>query len=75
MPAYTKLGLANMLGEGTELDPVLAYMWLDLARSKGDRQAAEAIAKLELDMTPEEVEEGRSLAARRRAEGGGGERF
>jgi len=72
--SLTKLGIANLLGEGVPLDPVRAYMWLALAALHGDTAGESSLLALEQELSPEQLAEARKLATEWRARHGGAAR-
>jgi TPR repeat protein len=72
--SLTKLGIANLLGEGVPLDPVRAYMWLALAARSGDTAGESSLLQLEQELSQEQLAEARGLAIQWRARHGGAAR-
>jgi TPR repeat protein len=60
--AQRMLGRMYEEGEGVRRDYVLAYMWLDLSATGGNRQAREARDKLAQKMSPDQIAKGQRLA-------------
>lgn len=56
------LGLMYYKGEGVPKNLVQAYKWASLAASQDLDQAIQALAMLERELTPTQIEEGRHLA-------------
>ena len=55
------LGFLYARGEGVRRDLVRAYLWFSLAARQGDGIAADALTGLARRMSPEQVDEARSL--------------
>jgi TPR repeat protein len=60
--AQSNLGFMYLYGRGVSRDYVSAYMWLDLAASRGDTSARLARDLLAAKMTPVQVAEAQTMA-------------
>jgi TPR repeat protein len=56
------LGVMYMIGEGVPEDPVLAYMWFNLAAAQGNETAQSNKAQAESRMTREQIAEAQRLS-------------
>lgn len=61
--AFNNLGIAYRDGKGVEKDPVEAYKWLAIAAGRKHRLATTNIEKLEPQLLPAQIEEGKRRAA------------
>jgi TPR repeat protein len=68
--AQVVLGLLYTAGLETRRDPVEAYKWFLLAAEQRHPSAGALIEQLELELTPEQIERGRRLAAEWRPRAG-----
>ncbi|MCA9469753.1 MAG: sel1 repeat family protein, partial [Nitrospira sp.] len=60
--AQNHLGLMYYKGEGVESDKVKAYKWAYLAAQQGLDPAIQALAMLEQELSPAQIQEGQALA-------------
>ena len=72
MLAQAKMGMAYLLGEGVEADPVRSYMWLELSSTAGSENAKLAFESVAGILTEDQKVEGRKLADQWRADHAGG---
>lgn len=61
--AQFNLGVMYALGESVVPDNVQAYAWFSVAKTAGNPRAQEALNSLEKQMTPEQIAQGKELAA------------
>ena len=62
MDAHTSLGGMYYNGEGVIRDNVFAYMWFDIAASRGNTDAQEIRDLVAKKMTTEQIAEAQKLA-------------
>ena len=60
--AQVNLGTMYSRGQGVPQDYAVAYMWLNLAASRGDRVAQKSREGLTERMTPGQIAEGQKLS-------------
>ena len=60
--AQTNLGVAYGEGRGIERNDILAYMWLNIAATSGERNAQANIRKIQLRMAQADLAKARKLA-------------
>ena len=58
----TALGRKYYNGDGVPTDPVVAYMYLTLGSGLGDNSGAGLMNRIELELTPTQLDEARRLA-------------
>ena len=59
--AQYHLGMMYALGKGVPLDNVYAYMWVNIAASSGDKDAAEVRDAVAKQMTPADISAAQKL--------------
>ncbi len=62
VPAQSALGVMYYNGHGVPKNKVLAYMWANLAASKGDDDGAELRDEVEKEMTSNQISEAQKLS-------------
>ena len=60
--AQFNMGGIYYIGQGVPRDQVLAYMWMNIASSNGNKNAIQFRNLLEKKMSPQQIEEAQRLA-------------
>lgn len=61
--AQNNLGRMYDTGEGVPENNIRAYVWLSMAKTKGNAVAADYIDRIKTEMTPQQIADGQALAA------------
>ena len=60
--AQYELGVLHLHGKGVKRDAIVAFTWLNIAGANGNRIAAEALGKIPVRLTKDQISKADALA-------------